>query len=248
MLENVSFAYPGTDRLILKDINLTLTSGMTLGLVAENGSGKSTLAKLLCRIYEPTKGRILINGRDLKEFDKEQWQSLVGVMLQEYGHYEHLRIDDAIALGRTSSRNGDKRIIEAASESDATGFIDALPHGYKTTLGRSFEDGVELSGGEYQKLAIARLFYRKPQLAIFDEPTSAIDSNAEPKIFKNIFEGQLQCIKILISHQYYTLRRADSICLIDDGRIVEMGSHDELMAQNGRYAERYRRQASEYVQ
>jgi ATP-binding cassette subfamily B protein len=245
--ENVSFAYPGTDKLILKNISFAIPGGSTLGLVAENGSGKSTLARLLCRIYDPTSGRILVNGIDLREIDPDWWQSQVGVMLQEFSHYEHLSIEDAIRLGRSNNGYCTEDVANAAIAADAHSFIAALPNSYQTVLGGHFQGGIELSGGQFQKLAIARMFYRKPKLAIFDEPTSAIDGEAEARIFDAIFDGLKGCSKILISHRFYTLRKADVICVITNGEIAELGNHKELMALNGIYAERYDAQVKEYL-
>jgi len=245
--ENVSFAYPGTEKLILRNISFTIPGGSTLGLVAENGSGKSTLARLLCRIYDPTEGRILVNGIDLREIDPDWWQSQVGVMLQEFSHYEHLSIEDAIRLGRSDNGYCSEDVVNAAIAADAHSFIAELPNSYKTVLGGHFQGGIELSGGQFQKLAISRMFYRKPKLAIFDEPTSAIDGEAEARIFDAIFDGLKGCSKILISHRFYTLRKADLICVIVNGEIAELGNHDELMALNGIYAERYDAQVKEYL-
>lgn len=244
---NVNFAYPGTEKRILKNINFRLRKGQTLGIVAENGSGKSTLAKLLCRIYEPLSGQILVNGRDIREFALDEWRSTIGVMLQEYSHYEHLDIATAIRLGRINNGKLSEEIVAAAKRGDAHEFIAELPAQYSTTLGRAFAGGAELSGGQYQKLAISRLFYRNPGIAIFDEPTSAIDGEAEARIFEEILRGFPCCTKLLISHRYYTLRKADLICVLDGGEVAELGSHTELMLQGGIYATRYKAQANEYV-
>jgi len=244
---DVRFAYPGTDREVLCGVNLRLKAGQTLGIVAENGSGKTTLAKLLCRIYEPTSGAILVNGRDIREFELEEWRSSIGVMLQEYGHYEHLDIRTAIQLGRINDPAPGESVVKAAQRGDAHDFITALPSEYDTTLGRAFVGGVELSGGQYQKIAVSRMFYRDPEIAIFDEPTSAIDGDAEARIFEEILRGLPNCTKLLISHRYYTLRKADLICVLEHGKVAELGSHDELVALRGIYASRYKAQANEYV-
>ncbi len=245
--DNVWFSYPGTNRWILKGINLKIQAGSTLGIVAENGTGKTTLVKLLCRLYEPSKGRILINGIDLQELDFDWWQAKVGVLLQEFAHYEHLDIETAIKLGRHDCTRGDLRAVQHAAEcADASSFIEALPLKYKTTIGRVFEGGEEFSGGQYQKLAIARMFYRRPDIAIFDEPTSALDGAAEARVYDQILSSLTNCTRIVISHRLYTLQKADCIVLIKEGRIVEHGNHRELMSHAGTYAQLYRTQAKEY--
>jgi ATP-binding cassette subfamily B protein len=245
--ENVWFAYPGTERWILKDFNLRIAGGSTIGIVAENGSGKSTLAKLLCRMYDPTRGRILVNGVDIREFDLDYWQSKLGVVKQDFLHYDHLDIKSAICLGRASAEPTDIQAVRFAAEAaDAHGFIEALPLGYASTLGTSFRGGVELSGGQYQRLALARVFYRQPEIAILDEPTSAVDSDAEARIYQKILSCLPACTKIVISHRYYTLRKADKICLLQNGEVTECGTHDELMQLGAVYAERYKAQAAEY--
>lgn len=248
--EDVYFRYPGTEKFILKGVSFTIKHGETIGLVAPNGAGKSTLAKLICRIYEPSAGRILVDGRDYREIELAKWRSMLGVMLQEYSHYDHLDVRSSIRLGRIS-RNGtnmESAILDAAKASDSHGFISELPLGFDTILGRHFENGVELSGGQYQKLAIARILYRQPALAIFDEPTSAIDGEAEAKIFGQLLGALPHCMKILISHRFYTLKKADKICVLQDGRVKEFGSHAELMQLGGIYAERYSAQAVEYLE
>jgi len=245
--ENVWFAYPGTERWILRDFNLRITGGSTIGIVAENGSGKSTLAKLLCRMYDPTRGRILVNGLDIREFDLDYWQGKLGVVKQDFLHYDHLDIESAIRLGRANADASDIQAVRFAAEAaDAHGFIEALPLGYASTLGTSFRGGVELSGGQYQRLALARVFYRQPDIAILDEPTSAVDSDAEARIYQKIMSCLPGCTKIVISHRYYTLRKADFICLLQNGAITECGDHHALMKLGGVYAERYKAQAAEY--
>ncbi|MBX7143037.1 MAG: ABC transporter ATP-binding protein/permease [Oligoflexia bacterium] len=245
--DGVWFAYPGTQRWILKDFNLCIKGGSTVGIVAENGSGKSTLAKLLCRMYDPTRGRILVNGVDIREFDLDYWQSKLGVVKQDFLHYQHLDVESAIRLGRVGSCPDNIEAVHfAAQAAEAHAFIEGLPQGYGTTLGSSFKGGVELSGGQYQRLALARVFFRQPEIAILDEPTSAVDSDAEARIYQKILSSLPGCIKIVISHRYYTLRKADRICLLQNGSIVEYGDHEELMRLGGLYAERYTAQAAEY--
>jgi ATP-binding cassette subfamily B protein len=247
--ENVSFRYPGTEKWVIKNLNLALHSGQTLGIVAPNGSGKSTLAKLLCRIYEPTTGRILVNGVDYRDFDLDLWRSKLGVMLQEYSHYQHLDVGTAIRLGRITKNGhvGEQDLKRAALDSDAEQFIDELPWKFSTVLGRYFVNGIELSGGQYQKLAIARILYRNPAIAVFDEPTSAIDGESEARIFQSLLGALPGSIKILISHRFYTLKKADRICVLEAGSVREFGSHEELMELGGVYAERYNAQAQEYA-
>ena len=189
----------------------------------------------------------MVNGIDIRRFPLDEWQHAIGVLLQEYSHYEHLEIGTAVAFGRNPDgivEHDD--IVRAAKAADAHDFIIEHRGGYATPLGRVFEGGVELSGGQYQRLAIARVFYRNAQISIFDEPTSAIDGAAEARVFEKILEGMTNSVKILISHRFSTLRKADLICVLEDGCVRELGTHEQLMLFNGLYAKRYSEQAQAY--
>ena len=247
--KDVSFAYAGKDEYVLKNINLTIAPGETIGLVGKNGHGKTTLMKLLYRFYDPTEGVILVNGVDLRELPIEEWHAGVGVLFQKFDVYPALTAGESIGLGRSfaDQEPDPHRVAEAAEQSDAATFIDKWNNGYDTRLGRWFENGESLSGGEAQKIALARVFYRNPQIMILDEPTSSIDSDAEREIFSRILDGKKGVTRFLISHRFSTLRNADRICVIHDGEVAELGSHDELMDAQGIYATRFMEQRNAYV-
>lgn len=247
VFENVSFAYPGTDRLVLKDFSLTIRAGEKLALVGVNGAGKTTFVKLICRIYDPTAGRILVNGHDLREVDLDGWHSQLGVLFQDYSTY-HFLAKDVIAMGR---RNGSPqahmdKVKGAAQMSGADAFIEEWEKQYDQMIGREFTDGIDPSKGQLQKLALARSFYRNPGLLILDEPTASIDAEAEAKIFEKLESLPKNKTVILISHRFSTVRRADQICVVKDGTIEELGTHDELMQLEKTYARLFEIQAAGY--
>ncbi len=243
--ENVSFRYPNNDQVVLKDINLTVRSGEVVALVGENGSGKTTLVKLLSRLYEPTTGRIQIDGTDLREFSSEELRRQIGVVFQDYAHY-HLSASDNIWFGGVHHDQTLERISEAASISDIHTTITALKDGYDTILGNMFDRGQELSIGQWQKVALARAFFRDSQVLILDEPTSALDPKAEYELFLKFRELLNGRTAVLISHRLSTVRMADRIYVIRDGCIAESGSHEELIARNGTYAHFFEQQAESY--
>ncbi|MFA6158086.1 MAG: ABC transporter ATP-binding protein [Candidatus Paceibacterota bacterium] len=245
VFENVSFAYPRSEKVILRNISLTLEPGEKFALVGENGAGKTTFVKLLCRIYDPTEGRILVNGKDLREIDIEEWYSTLGILFQDYASY-NFPVKEAIALGRSDAPFSLERVVEAAQSSDSESFILEWKDGYEQMLGVEFAGGVDPSKGQKQRLAIARLFHRKAGLMILDEPTAAIDAEAEMKIFERIEGLTSGQTVILISHKFSTVRKADRICVFEDGCVAELGSHRELVAHKGIYARLFALQAKDY--
>jgi ABC-type multidrug transport system fused ATPase/permease subunit len=242
---NVSFKYPDTKELVLSQISFTLEPGTKLALVGVNGAGKTTLVKLLCRFYDPTAGQILINGHDLREIDLDSWYHHLGILFQEYAQY-HFDVRDSISLGRSQLKPELDRIRAASRQADADKFIQRWPLGYKQQLGREFDQGVEPSIGQKQKLALARVFYRQPHIYILDEPTASLDAEAEKKIFDELATLKGNVSTILISHRFSTVRKADQIIVIKDGVIAEQGSHRTLMEHDRIYANLFRLQAKEY--
>ncbi|OJI09544.1 hypothetical protein COT69_00405 [candidate division WWE3 bacterium CG09_land_8_20_14_0_10_39_24] len=241
--KKVSFSYPN-GREVLKDISFTIDSGERVALVGVNGAGKTTLIKLLCRFYDVSDGEILINGINLKNIKLSNWYSYLGTLFQDFVKY-NFTVRDNIMLGAPHIRD-EKRMQEAAVQSGAYDFIKNFEKGYDQMLGRRFEDGEELSGGQWQKLAIARTFYEKAPILIMDEPTSAIDAESEYEIFQNLEKVYKNKTLILVSHRFSTVRNANKIVVIDDGRITEMGTHQELLECNGKYAVMFNTQAKGY--
>jgi ATP-binding cassette subfamily B protein len=245
LLNRVNFHYPAAERAVLEDINLQILPGQVVALVGENGSGKTTLIKLLCRLYDPPSGKITIDGIDLRQFDPAALRREISVILQDYVHYS-LTARENIWLGDISLPPGDDRIYAAARQTRAEDFIQRLPKGYETVLGHEFEDTGELSLGEWQKVALARAFLREAQLIILDEPTSWMDARAEYEVFKSfrkMFTGRMA---LLISHRFSTVRLADHIYVLEGGKIIEGGTHDELIHRGGKYAQLFEIQAASY--
>ena len=240
---NVTFRYPDGPQVI-KNITFTIEPGQTVALVGHNGAGKTTIVKLLCRFYDVTKGEILINGVNIKRLKQSNWYKFLGTLFQEFVRY-HFSVTDNITLGAPSKKDK-KAVISAAKKSGANEFIEKLPKKYDQMLGREFEDGVELSIGQWQKLAIARAFYEKPPVLILDEPTSAIDAEAEYEIFNNLEKQYKEKTLLLISHRFSTVRNASKILVIDQGKIIERGSHEKLMKLKGKYARMFAIQAKGY--
>ncbi|WP_345294462.1 ABC transporter ATP-binding protein [Luteimonas vadosa] len=244
--ENVSFTYPGAEAPALQDIDLHIRPGESLALVGQNGSGKTTLIKLLTRLYDPDRGRILLDGRDLREWDDATLRQRIGVIFQDFARYQ-MRVGENVGVGDVEHFEDRARWQEAADMGMATPFIADLPAGFETQLGRWFRDGRELSGGQWQKIALARAFMRsRADILVLDEPTAAMDAAAEATIFEHFRKLTHNRIAILISHRFSTVRMADQIVVIQDGRIIEHGSHDELMAQDGHYAHLFKLQAQGY--
>jgi ATP-binding cassette subfamily B protein len=242
--EDVSFSYPGCERSVLDGLNLRIEPGERIALIGENGQGKTTIVKLLTRLYDPTAGRILLDGVDLREYSIEGLHRQIGVIFQDFMRYEmSARLN--IAVGRIDAAEEDS-IRLAASKGMADEVIGRLPGGYEQLLGRRFEGGVDLSGGEWQKVALARAYLRDAQLLILDEPTAALDARSEYQIFQRFADLTEGRMALLISHRFSTVRMADRIVVLESGRIAEEGSHARLLSLGGRYAGMFEMQASSY--
>jgi ATP-binding cassette, subfamily B, bacterial len=252
-LERVSFRYPGTDRLVLQDVDLLIPAGSVVAIVGENGAGKTTLVKLLCRFYEPTEGRITVDGVDLSRMPADQWRARCAGAFQDFTRFE-LPARQSVGVGDLPRLDDLDAVETAVSRAGAGDVVAKLPAGLATQLGPTWRDGVEVSFGQWQKLALARGFMRDhPLLLVLDEPTAALDAETEHALFERyaataraVDDGARGRITVLVSHRFSTVRMADHIVVLDGARVVEHGSHDELMAHGGQYAELYRIQAASY--
>ncbi len=246
--ENVSFRYPGTERDVLKNINLTIRPGETAVLVGLNGAGKTTFIKLLTRLYDPTEGRILLDGRDLREYDVKDLYRMFGIIFQDFGKYA-FDVSENISFGDISGEHSDEDIVKAAKDSGADDFITRLPNGYSTPLMRIFEqEGAELSIGQWQKLAIARAFYSTSDVLILDEPTASLDPIAEQEIFNQFDKLRQDKTTIFVSHRLSSATVATKIIVLEYGSLIEEGTHKELMEKGGKYCELFTTQAKRYVE
>ena len=244
--ENVSFCYPGSDVPALDNVSLHITPGESLAIVGENGSGKTTLIKLLTRLYTPTQGQIMLEGLPLQEWDVDTLRRKIGVIFQDFARYQ-LIVGENIGIGDSDNLASETEIEIAAKKGMADEFVRDLPSGYKTQLGTWFKDGKELSGGQWQKVALSRAFMRsKADILILDEPTAAIDAKAEADIFAHFAELTANRISIIISHRFSTVRRADHIIVLEKSKIMEQGSHEELLELGGQYATLFMLQAEGY--
>lgn len=242
---NVSFRYPGRDDWALRGINLTIAPGEKLALVGPNGAGKTTLIKLLTRLYDPTEGQILLDGVDLRDYDLDELRRRIGVIFQDFVRYQ-LTVRENIGFGQIDYLDDAQRIAEAARRGGADDILEVLPAGIETMLGRWFEHGFELSGGQWQKIALSRAFMRDGEVLVLDEPTAALDAEREYEIFQRFRELTEGKIAVLISHRFSTVRMADRIAVIESGRITEIGSHAELVQHGGTYARLFEMQAEGY--
>jgi ATP-binding cassette subfamily B protein len=243
--DNVTFSYPGGTEAALAGLSLRIRGSELIALVGENGAGKSTLVKLLLRFYDPDQGSVRVGGVDLKDIDPDALRGRIGVLFQDYASYE-LTIRENVFMGRPDIKVDDERVMEALQDARSDWLVKKMPNGLDSKVGRLFEGGHDLSGGEWQRLALARLMYRDADIWILDEPTSSLDPEAEASIFTELKENLKGRIGIVISHRFSTVRIADRIAVVADGRVTELGTHEELLAAQGRYSQLFELQAAGY--
>ena len=245
VFEEVGFRYPGTETWAVRSLSFRLAAGEVLALVGENGAGKTTIVKLLTRLYDPTEGRVLLDGRPLSDYDLDDLRARIGVIFQDFVRFDFTAAEN-VAVGRIEEREDAARIARAAGRSLADGVIERLPLGYDQPLGKRFADGVDLSGGQWQKIALSRAYMREAEILILDEPTAALDARAEFEVFQRFRDLSRGRSCVLISHRFSTVRMADRILVLDGGKVIEAGTHEELQARGGRYAELFELQAAGY--
>jgi ATP-binding cassette subfamily B protein len=244
--EHVGFQYPGSERWALRDVSIFIPRGQSLALVGQNGAGKTTFIKLMTRLYEPTEGRVLLDGRDLRSWDLETLRRRVGVIFQDFNEYQ-LEVRENVGFGSVEHVEDAPRVERAVDRGGAADLVKTLGKGLETQLGRWFKDGVELSGGQWQKIALARAFMREEaDILVLDEPTAALDAEAEHAVFERFRALTQGRTTILISHRFPTVRMADRIVVLEEGRIVEEGTHGDLVAAGARYAQLFSLQAQGY--
>jgi ATP-binding cassette subfamily B protein len=242
---NVGFRYPGAQRMILEGFNFSLRPGERVALIGENGQGKTTIVKLITRLYDPTEGQVLLDGVDLRDYDLDDLYRKIGVIFQDFMRYE-MTARENIAVGKVEDIDRSDLIIAAAEKGLASDVVRKLPLNYEQMLGRRFEGGVDLSGGEWQKIALARAYLRNAEVLILDEPTAALDARSEFEVFERFAELTLGKMALFISHRFSTVRMADRIIVLENGKIAEEGNHDSLTRRGGRYAEMFEMQAASY--
>jgi ATP-binding cassette subfamily B protein len=248
VFDGVTFGYPGSERPVLEGLDLVLEPGRSVAIVGENGAGKTTLLKLLAGFYTPTSGRILVDGRDLRAIDPAEWRRRLAVIFQDFTRFE-LSAFENVALADPAVPGAERFAREAAEAADATGIVDALPGGWSTVLSRAYTGGADLSGGQWQRIALARALYGAKvggRVLILDEPTASLDVGAEVTLFDQLLAHAAGCTAIVVSHRFSTVRRADRIVVLADGRIAEDGDHADLVARRGRYAHLYELQAQRF--
>ncbi|MEK7497876.1 MAG: ABC transporter ATP-binding protein [Patescibacteria group bacterium] len=245
-LKNISFKYPGTKKDVLHDLNLIIRPGERIAIVGENGAGKTTLIKLLCRFYRTGNGEILIDEKNINQIKISSWFSKLGVLFQDFNKYTHLTVEENVKIGAVSKYGDEAQVNRALEKADALSFVKEYPLGLKQVLNEKFKDGIRPSTGQWQKIAIARFFYRDAPVLILDEPTASIDAVAESQIFDNIYKFIKNKTVIIVSHRFSTVRNADRIIVLDEGRIIEDGSHEQLLKLNGKYARAFKLQAKGY--
>jgi ATP-binding cassette, subfamily B, bacterial len=260
VFEDVGFQYPGSDRWAIRHVDLSIAPGERIALVGENGAGKTTITKLLARLYDPTEGRILLDGVDLRDYDLASLREAIGVIFQDFVRYD-MRFDENVGVGEIEGVTGylaavrdakddgaspPPALVDASERSLASTLLPRFTRGYRQMLGRRFDDGVDLSGGEWQKIALARAYMREAQLLILDEPTAALDARAEYEVFVRFNQLMAGRMAVVISHRFSTVRMADRIVVLGDGRVVEEGTHEQLLVRDGLYAELFEMQAAGY--
>jgi ATP-binding cassette subfamily B protein len=243
--DDVGFKYPGTEIWAVRHISFKILPGEKLALVGENGAGKTTLVKLLARMYDPSEGRILVDGTDIRQFKIDSYRKMIGVIFQDYVRFS-FKAGENVAVGQIDASSNKDQIIHAAEKSLADPVIQKLPGGYDQMLGKRFEEGVDLSGGEWQKIALARAYMRDAQIVILDEPTASLDARAEYEVFKRFAELTKGKSAVIISHRFSTVRMADRILVLKNGEMIELGTHEELLENGHLYAELFLLQAQGY--
>lgn len=244
-LKNIDFTYPGTTNKVLDNFSLSINKGEKIAIIGLNGAGKTTIIKLMLRFYDPDNGQVLINGIDIRKIDVAEFYKKIGFMAQNYMTYE-MTVADNVVFGRYTQDAKTEDIVTALNKASALEFVNTYPHGINQMLGRKFAESVQPSIGQWQKIGLARSFYRDPELLILDEPTSSIDAKAEAEIFERVESVSQDKTVIIISHRFSTVRKADRIYLVQEGKIIEQGAHDELMNLKGTYAQLFEMQAKGY--
>ena len=241
----MSFRYPESERGVLDGVSFRFSRGERIALVGENGAGKTTLVKLLARLYDPSEGRILLDGIDLRDYDVDSLRHEIGVIFQDYMRYD-MQAGENIGFGRIDELADEARVMSAAGKSLAAEVVEDLPQKYRQMLGRRFEGGMDLSTGQWQKISLARAYMRDAQILILDEPTASLDARAEFSVYQRFVDLTAGKMAVLISHRFSTVRMADRILVLENGRIAEQGSHQQLVALGGKYAELFELQAAGY--